>query len=61
MFDVKDLIEQMVCQDDMEECFTGKCEQCSTRSLIDVLTKSINFDLDEKLFLDCMAEIESEV
>ena len=37
----------MVCQDDMEECFTGECHQCSTRSLINVLTKSINVDLDQ--------------
>ncbi|CAF3402296.1 unnamed protein product [Rotaria socialis] len=46
-FDLKDLTSQMVCQDDMEDCFIGECQQCSTKSIIDILTENMNVDLDE--------------
>ncbi|CAF3771436.1 unnamed protein product [Rotaria sp. Silwood1] len=47
IFDIKDLINEMVCYDDKEDCFIGECQQCSTKSLINILTRTINVDLDE--------------
>ena len=47
IFDIKDLINEMVCHDNMEDCFIGECQQCSTNSLINILTANINVDMDE--------------
>lgn len=46
IFDIKDLINEMVCHDNMEDCFIGECQQCSTKSLINILTAN-NVDMDE--------------
>jgi hypothetical protein len=37
----------MVCHDDMEDCFIGECQQCSNKSIVNILTKNINADFDE--------------
>ena len=47
VFDLRDLINQMVCQDDMEDCFIDECEHCSTKSIVNILTNNINVDFDD--------------
>ena len=47
IFDINDLINETIRRNDMEDCFSGECKQCSTKSPTDILTKSINVDLDE--------------
>jgi hypothetical protein len=36
----------MVCHDNMEDCFIGECQQCSTKSLFNTLIRNINVNLD---------------
>ena len=47
VFDLRDFIKQMVCLDDMEDCFIGECEQCSIRSIVSILTNEINVVFDD--------------
>ena len=47
VFDLRDFINQMVCQDDMEDCFINECEHCSTKSIVNILTNNINVDFDD--------------
>ena len=46
-FVLNELIDQMVCNNDMEDCFIGECQLCSSKSVVDILIKKISVDLDE--------------
>ena len=38
-FVLNELIDQMVCNNDMEDCFIGECQLCSSKSVVDILIK----------------------
>ncbi|CAF3160978.1 unnamed protein product, partial [Rotaria sp. Silwood2] len=46
-FTVNELIDQVVCNNDMEDCVIGECQLCSTKSIVDILTEKISVNLDE--------------
>ncbi|CAF1519781.1 unnamed protein product [Adineta ricciae] len=45
---MKDLINQMLSPDSNEKCFSGKCNNCSSKNIRDVLTGNSMVDLDEE-------------
>lgn len=45
---MKDLINQMVCTDSDEKCFSGKCNNCSSKNITDVLNSNSMMDLDDE-------------
>ncbi|CAF1461704.1 unnamed protein product, partial [Adineta ricciae] len=45
---MKDLINQMVCTDSNEKCFSGKCNNCSSENIRDILAGNSMVDLDKE-------------
>ena len=45
---LKDLIAQMVCTIQKEECFNETCDDCPTESITNILTHNKAMDLDDE-------------
>ena len=45
---MNDLITQLVCTAQQEECFIGECDNCPTEKLMNILTQNNAMDLDEE-------------
>ena len=45
---MRDLIVQMVCTAEKEECFNGLCDNCPTETITNVLTNNSIIDMDDE-------------